>query len=260
MDATTAADETRIFIGTLKDLGVVAVKPVEPESEEEALWDTLARESHPLGYKRLPGRRIKYLARVGKEFVAALSFSGSAPKIEVRDRWIGWSPEGKKIHRSRLVNNSRFLTLPEVRIRYLPPMFWVSPCGVFPSTGRCGSGLSPGWSRVSWIRPTIRVRPTGRPGGICPPRPGQGPLCDGFRPGRVLGGFLPRTGLEPVPQKNRNPVLPSPPKTLPSRWSPHFRRALRTGLSFPKPSMSLRTPWRKAENRETRTSHSRTPI
>ena len=77
------------------------------------------REHHPLGYRKLPGRRIKYLARVGAQPVAALSFSGSPPKLEVRDRWIGWSPEEKKIHRSRLVNNSRFLILPGVRIKNL---------------------------------------------------------------------------------------------------------------------------------------------
>ena len=98
-----------MVLGTLKDLGAVKVEPVEPGSEKETLWDALVREHHPLGYKRLPGRRIKYIAWVGEEPVAALSFSGPVPKIEVRDCRVGWSAEEKKIHRSRLVNNSRFL-------------------------------------------------------------------------------------------------------------------------------------------------------
>lgn len=111
--------EGQVALGTLKDLGKVTVIPVEPGSGEEDLWDSLVREHHSLGYKRLPGRRIKYIAWVGTQPVAALSFSGSAPKIEVRDRWMGWSPEEKKLHRSRLVNNSRFLILPGIRIKNL---------------------------------------------------------------------------------------------------------------------------------------------
>ena len=117
--AEKIVSEGQVILGTLKDLGKVTVMPVDPGSREEDLWDALMREHHSLGYKKLPGRRIKYIAWVGKQPVAALSFSGSAPKIEVRDRWMGWSAEEKKLHRSRLVNNSRFLILPGVRIKNL---------------------------------------------------------------------------------------------------------------------------------------------
>ncbi len=117
--AEKIVSEGQAVLGTLKDLGKVTVMPVDPGSREEDLWDSLIREHHSLGYKNLPGRRIKYIAWVGEQPVAALSFSGSAPKIEVRDRWMGWSAEEKKLHRSRLVNNSRFLILPGVRIKNL---------------------------------------------------------------------------------------------------------------------------------------------
>ena len=117
--AEKIVSEGQAVLGTLKDLGKVTVMPVDPGSREEDLWDSLIREHHSLGYKNLPGRRIKYIAWVGEQPVAALSFFGSAPKIEVRDRWMGWSAEEKKLHRSWLVNNSRFLILPGVRIKNL---------------------------------------------------------------------------------------------------------------------------------------------
>ncbi|EAY56676.1 Druantia anti-phage system protein DruA [Leptospirillum ferriphilum] len=78
--------EDQAVLGTLKDLGKVTVMPLDPGSREEDLWDSLIREHHSLGDKNLPGRRIKYIARAGEQPVVALSFSGSAPKIEVRDR------------------------------------------------------------------------------------------------------------------------------------------------------------------------------
>ncbi|MHB1287436.1 MAG: IS701 family transposase [Leptospirales bacterium] len=108
-----------VLWGTLEGLGPLTIEPVEPGSEAADLWDQTVREHHPLGYKRLPGRQIKYLARVNDTVVGALSFSASAPHLEVRDTHIGWSAEERELLRHRVVNNSRFLILPGVRIRYL---------------------------------------------------------------------------------------------------------------------------------------------
>ena len=233
VNTSQAADEVRIFIGTLKDLGAVTVEPVEPGSEEEILWDALVREHHPLGYKRLPGRRIKYIAWVGEEPVAALSFSGSAPKIEVRDRWIGWSAEEKKIHRSRLVNNSRFLILPGVRDKNLASHVLGQALRRLPSDWEARFGFAP-WLVESFVDPAHYSGASYRAAGFL--RLGQ---TKGFsRKGRVeyvrhgqvkdlyvtvldpefrvLGGFLPKPKPEPAPRKAREPRPPkeAPPKPL----------------------------------------------
>jgi SRSO17 transposase len=51
--------------------------------------------------------------------VAALSFSAPALKLAVRDRYIGWSAEQRKLYLKHLVNNSRFLILPWVQVSHL---------------------------------------------------------------------------------------------------------------------------------------------
>jgi hypothetical protein len=87
--------------------------PVEP------LWDRLVRGYHYLGYRKLLGHRLKYLACLQGRPVAALSFSAPARVLRVRDQWVGWSPAQRHAHLDRVVNNSRFLILPWVAIRNL---------------------------------------------------------------------------------------------------------------------------------------------
>jgi SRSO17 transposase len=89
---------------------VVSQSPLEP------LWDALVRRYHYLGYQKLLGHRLKYLAVLQDRPVAALSFSAPARALRVRDRWIGWSPAQRTAHLDRVVNNSRFLILPWVQI------------------------------------------------------------------------------------------------------------------------------------------------
>ena len=57
---------------------------VASQSRLEALWDDLVRQHHYLGYQRLLGHRLKYLAFIQDRPVAALSFSAPALKLRVR--------------------------------------------------------------------------------------------------------------------------------------------------------------------------------
>lgn len=89
---------------------------VVSQSPREPLWDALVRRYHYLGYQKLLGHRLKYLAVLQNRPVAALSFSAPARVLRVRDRWIGWSVAQRHAHLDRVVNNSRFLILPWVQI------------------------------------------------------------------------------------------------------------------------------------------------
>ena len=51
--------------------------------------------------------------------VAALSWSAPALKTRARDEYMGWSQPQRKAQLHRIVNNSRFLILPWVRIPHL---------------------------------------------------------------------------------------------------------------------------------------------
>jgi SRSO17 transposase len=108
----------RVFAGPLAAFAPVGIRLVG-NSSEEPLWDELVRRHHYLGYRRLLGHRLKYLAFIRDQPVAALSFSGAALTVRARDRFIGWNPEQRRAHLKSIANNSRFLILPSVQIPHL---------------------------------------------------------------------------------------------------------------------------------------------
>lgn len=223
--------------GTLEKLGPVVLEPVEPGSERCDLWDRLVREHHPLGYKRLPGRQIKYLAFAGTTPVAALSFSGAAPHLEVRDVHIGWSAEERKLLRNRVVNNSRFLILPGIRIRYLASHLLGQALRRVPSDWEARFGYAP-WLVESYVDPSHYSGASYRAAGFV--RLGQSKGFSRTRKGpkhytrhgkvkdvylytlvpdfRVQAGILPappprkRVRTEKAPPPPKTPKAPKPPK------------------------------------------------
>ncbi len=104
--------------GCLKSLRPITLQLVSG-SDLEPVWDYLVKQFHYLGYQKLLGHRLKYLALVGEHPVAALSWSAAALKVGVRDRFIGWSEEQKKTYLDRIANNSRFLIFPWVLVPHL---------------------------------------------------------------------------------------------------------------------------------------------
>jgi len=101
--------------GAIHTVSPITVR-VASQSDTERLWDFIVRTHHYLGYQRLLGHRLKYLAFLHDRPVAALSFSAPALKLRVRDAYIGWSASQRKTHLHRIVNNSRFLIPPWVNV------------------------------------------------------------------------------------------------------------------------------------------------
>lgn len=101
--------------GAIHTVAPITVR-VASQSDTERLWDFIVRTHHYLGYQRLLGHRLKYLAFLHDRPVAALSFSAPALKLRVRDAYIGWSASQRKTHLHRIVNNSRFLIPPWVNV------------------------------------------------------------------------------------------------------------------------------------------------
>jgi hypothetical protein len=76
----------------------------------------LERE-HYLESSRFAGQSLRYVAEVDGQWVALLTFSAAALHLKGRERWIGWSRRQRARRLGLVVNNSRFLVLPE-RQRY----------------------------------------------------------------------------------------------------------------------------------------------
>lgn len=88
-------------------------------SDEHKRWGAYVNQYHMLGYKKTFGSRLKYFIQSGKNEIGCIQFSASSWALEERDKWIGWSVEDKKERLHLIVNNSRYLIFPWVKIKNL---------------------------------------------------------------------------------------------------------------------------------------------
>jgi len=100
----------------LSEVGPVELILVPPgRSPEGALWNSILAH-HRLGSGPLCGAQLRYLIKSAQGWLGGLAFSAAARHVEVRDQWIGWSPRARVHHRHKVLNNSRFLILPNVQV------------------------------------------------------------------------------------------------------------------------------------------------
>jgi hypothetical protein len=101
-------------------LRLILVKAGESNS---VLWREYVERHDYLGYRAPVGAQLRHLVRAGDRdgapIVACLGWTSPAWKMAARDRWIGWSPAERERNLQCIVNNSRFLILPWVRVKGL---------------------------------------------------------------------------------------------------------------------------------------------
>ena len=85
--------------------------------DERAAFDQLLEGRHYLASARLAGQTLRYVAELDGQWVALLTFSAAALHLKGREQWLRWSPRQRARRLGLVVNNSRFLVLPE-RQRY----------------------------------------------------------------------------------------------------------------------------------------------
>ena len=115
---TSQTDTPEILQLSLKDIAPVYVEPVTSDKERH-LWNEYIERYHPLGYKHPFGYAIRYFVRAKDQYLGCIMLSGASRAIAPRDRWIGWKPEQRKANLSWIVNNSRYLIFPWVKIPHL---------------------------------------------------------------------------------------------------------------------------------------------
>jgi hypothetical protein len=96
------------------NLSEVVVRPVR--RFEEHRYQELMGKHHYLGSLPKISETLWYVASLGDEWVALISFSASALKCAARDRWIGWNFRHQYDRLKLVVNNSRFLILPDSHV------------------------------------------------------------------------------------------------------------------------------------------------
>jgi len=102
----------------LKDLGDVdLIRIGSRQSKASRLWNALVDRYHYLGGGPLCGAQMRYLiSSSSRGWLGAVAFSAAAWRVAARDRWIGWSDPARQRHLNKVVCNSRFLILPQVRV------------------------------------------------------------------------------------------------------------------------------------------------
>jgi len=114
---------------------------------ERPEFDRLLTEKHYLHDWVLTGQSLRYVAELDGQWVALLAFSAASLHLKAREKWIGWSPRQRARRLALVVNNSRYLVLPERR-RY--------PNLASRVLGQCLRRLSEDWQQ-RWQHPVLAV-------------------------------------------------------------------------------------------------------
>ena len=137
--------ETRGSAGQFEPL---VLERVEPDCSASRLWGQLVSRHHYLGYRVAFGANLRYLVRSAQcpdQVLACLLWSSPAWAMAARDRWIGWSPQQRARNLPYIVNNSRFLILPWVKVRGLASKI----------LARCARQLPDDWQQRYGYRPLL---------------------------------------------------------------------------------------------------------
>lgn len=123
----------------------VTVRLLWPEERER--FDQLLEQKHYLHSARLGGPTLRYVAEVAGQWLALITFSGASPHTKAREEKIRWTLRQRARRLCLVVNNSRFLVLPE-RQRY--------PNLASRVLGLCLKRLSADWQE-HWGHPVVLV-------------------------------------------------------------------------------------------------------
>jgi hypothetical protein len=102
----------------LSELEPVQLKLVR-NTKFETLYNSLVQEHHYLGFRQIVGNHLKYMAFIGKRPVACLGWGSAAWSVKSREAFIGWDKKTKDNNLHFVANNTRFLILPWVSVKFL---------------------------------------------------------------------------------------------------------------------------------------------
>jgi hypothetical protein len=128
-------------------LEVVRGGPTD-HSGNHALFKELLDRHHYLGYRVPFGASLRYLVRgerAPENVLACLLWSSPAWRMAARDGWIGWNHGERARNLQLIVNNSRFLILPWVRVKGLASKI----------LAECARRLPGDWEKLYGYRPLL---------------------------------------------------------------------------------------------------------
>ena len=104
--------------GKLSHVGPIRLE-MASSTQDKGLWNEYVERYHYLGHKKPFGFRRRYFVESERGPLGCILLAGAAKAVGVRDRWIGWSDSQRLKNLPRVVNNSRFVLFPWVRVKLL---------------------------------------------------------------------------------------------------------------------------------------------
>jgi hypothetical protein len=136
-------------VGTVRDVAPLRLEVVPPGRHGVSrLWRELISRYHYLRDRVPVGATLRYVVRSARQpdqILACLGWTSAAWRIAVRDRWIGWTDAQRRQALPYVVNNSRFLILPWVKVHGLASHL----------LSRCARQLPQDWDAHYGVRPLL---------------------------------------------------------------------------------------------------------
>ena len=92
---------------------------IVPSGKRLAQWRKYMSSYHRLGDPQVFGAQIRYMITTEGHDLGCLLFSASSWALAPREKWIGWTSEERKTRLHLILNNSRFMLFPWVRVKNL---------------------------------------------------------------------------------------------------------------------------------------------
>jgi hypothetical protein len=110
--------DTTEISGDIRTLGSIRLE-IARLGEDLDRWRSYVDQYHMLGFKRAFGSRLQYFIRSGDTELGCMQFSASSWALADRDKWIDWEVYDKQQRLHLILNNSRNLIFPWVRVKNL---------------------------------------------------------------------------------------------------------------------------------------------
>ena len=118
---TARGEPGAMVSGSVEEFWPVRLERVRGPEQHELFRELIGRY-HYLGHAMPFGAHVRYLVSVSRPeptVVGCVQFSSAAWRMSARERWIGWEEHRRRERLQHVVNQSRFLIVPWVRVKNL---------------------------------------------------------------------------------------------------------------------------------------------
>jgi len=116
--ATQRTEPGTPLVGPLSEAGSVWLEGVQGK-EGGQLWNEYVDRYHYLGYRQPVGCFLRYFIQSAAGLLGCVLMAGAAKAMRRRDQWIGWDRQRRQENLPWVINNTRLLIFPWVRLRHL---------------------------------------------------------------------------------------------------------------------------------------------